>query len=43
VLNCAKVIVGGGSRDRKIYVDPQTLAALPSSEVIKDLAKERPT
>ena len=43
LLNCPKVIVGGGSRDRKIYVPPQTLAALPSSEVIENLAKERPT
>ncbi|MEC7828984.1 MAG: YbaK/EbsC family protein [Actinomycetota bacterium] len=42
VLNCPKVIVGGGSRDRKIYVTPQTLAELPSSEVIENLAKERP-
>ncbi len=41
VLQRSKVIVGGGSRDRKIYVTPQTLAALPSSEVIADLAKER--
>ncbi|HAX04341.1 MAG TPA: hypothetical protein DCX77_01590 [Acidimicrobiaceae bacterium] len=42
VLQCSKVIVGGGSRDRKIYVTPQTLAALPSSEVIENLARERP-
>jgi len=41
VLERPKVIVGGGSRDRKIYVTPQTLAALPSSEVVDDLAKER--
>ena len=42
VLQRSKVIVGGGSRDRKIYVTPQALTALPSSEVIDDLAKERP-
>ena len=42
VLQCSKVILGGGSRDRKIYVTPQTLAALPSSEVIENLARERP-
>ncbi len=42
VLQCSKVIVGGGSRDRKIYVTPHTLAALPSSEVIENLARERP-
>ena len=42
VLQRSKVIVGGGSRDRKICVTPQALTALPSSEVIDDLAKERP-
>ena len=42
VMNCERVIVGGGSRDRKIYVDPSGLKALPSSEVIENLAKERP-
>ncbi len=42
VLQRSKVIVGGGSRDRKIHVTPQALTALPSSEVIDDLAKERP-
>ena len=41
-LQRSKVIVGGGARDRKIYVTPQALTALPSSEVIDDLAKERP-
>ena len=42
VMNCERVIVGGGSRDRKIYVDPSGLKALPSSEVIENLAKQRP-
>ena len=42
VMNCERVIVGGGSRARKIYVDPSGLKALPSSEVIENLAKERP-
>ena len=42
VMNCERVIVGGGSRARKIYVDPSGLKALPSSEVIEHLAKERP-
>ena len=42
VMNCERVIVGGGSRARKIYVDPSGLTALPSSEVIENLAKQRP-
>ena len=42
VMNCERVIVGGGSRARKIYVDPSGLRALPSSEVIENLAKQRP-
>ena len=42
VMNCERVIVGGGSRARKIYVDPSGLKALPSSEVIENLAKQRP-
>ena len=42
VLECSKVIVGGGSRNRKIYTNPQVLAALPSAEIVEDLAKDRP-
>ncbi len=42
VVECSKVIVGGGSRNRKIYTNPQVLAALPSAEIVKDLAKDRP-
>ena len=42
VMNCPRVIVGGGSRDRKIYVDPHSLEALPSAHVVENLAKERP-
>ena len=41
VMACAKVIVGGGSRDRKLYLAPAGLSALPSAEVVHDLAKER--
>lgn len=36
-----KVIVGGGSRDRKIYLPPAGLAALPGAEVVDGLARER--
>ena len=42
VMNCPRVIVGGGSRDRKIYVGPRSLEALPSAHVVENLAKERP-
>lgn len=42
VLECSKVIVGGGSRNRKIYTNPEVLAALPSAEIVEDLAKDRP-
>ena len=42
IMDCARVIVGGGSRDRKVYLDPRGLEALPSAEVIENLAKQRP-
>ncbi len=42
VMACEKVIVGGGSRDRKLYLPPRGLSALPNAEVVEDLAKERP-
>ena len=39
VMHCAEVIVGGGSRDRKLLVSPASLAALPGAEVVEDLVK----
>lgn len=39
IMGCEAVIVGGGSRDRKLLVPPASLAALPAAEVIADLAK----
>ena len=39
IMACDQVIVGGGSRDRKLLVPPQSLAALPSAEVVPDLAR----
>jgi prolyl-tRNA editing enzyme YbaK/EbsC (Cys-tRNA(Pro) deacylase) len=39
IMALERVIVGGGSRDRKLLVPPQSLAALPAAEVIEDLAK----
>jgi prolyl-tRNA editing enzyme YbaK/EbsC (Cys-tRNA(Pro) deacylase) len=42
-MDCDQVIVGGGSRDRKLLVPPASLAALPGAEVVVDLAKDPPT
>ena len=39
VMDCDQVIVGGGSRDRKLLVPPASLAALPGAEVVEALAK----
>ena len=39
VMQRTQVIVGGGSRDRKILCPPQALAALPTAEVVESLAK----
>ncbi len=39
VMECTKVIVGGGSRDRKLLVPPTSLTALPVAEVVEALAK----
>lgn len=35
-----KVIVGGGSRSLKLYVEPQGLAALPGAEYVEGLSKD---
>jgi prolyl-tRNA editing enzyme YbaK/EbsC (Cys-tRNA(Pro) deacylase) len=39
IMACQKVIVGGGSRDRKLLVPPESLAALTGAEVVEELAK----
>lgn len=39
IMACEQVIVGGGSRDRKLLVPPASLAALPNAVVVDDLAK----
>jgi prolyl-tRNA editing enzyme YbaK/EbsC (Cys-tRNA(Pro) deacylase) len=39
IMTLEKVIVGGGSRDRKLLVPPESLAALEGAEVVEDLAK----
>jgi prolyl-tRNA editing enzyme YbaK/EbsC (Cys-tRNA(Pro) deacylase) len=38
VMDVPDVIVGGGTRDRKLLVPPASLAALPGAEVVTDLA-----
>lgn len=38
VMDVDRVIVGGGSRNRKLLVDPAALAALDDAEVVADLA-----
>ncbi len=42
IMVCESVIVGGGSRDRKLLVPPSSLAALPAAEVVEALAKDAP-
>jgi prolyl-tRNA editing enzyme YbaK/EbsC (Cys-tRNA(Pro) deacylase) len=42
IMACESVIVGGGSRDRKLLVPPSSLAALPAAEVVEALAKDAP-
>ncbi|MDW3214051.1 MAG: YbaK/EbsC family protein [Ilumatobacteraceae bacterium] len=39
IMDVPNVIVGGGSRDRKLLVSPESLAALPGAEIVTDLAK----
>ena len=39
VMERSRLIVGGGSRDRKVLCPPATLTALPTAEVVDGLAK----
>lgn len=39
VMTRENLIIGGGSRDRKLLVPPATLAAHPHAEVVEGLAK----
>jgi len=38
VMEGSRIIIGGGSRDRKFLVDPKSLLALPGAEVVDGLA-----
>ena len=42
ITTLAQVIVGGGTRHRKLLVPPASLAALPGAEVVDDLANPTP-
>ena len=42
VLDRDRVVVGGGSRDRKILLPPGGLMRLPGSEAVEDLARPAP-
>ena len=43
VMECDRVIVGGGSRDCKILCPPASLLAVEGAEVVDDLAKAPPS
>ncbi len=43
VMERDNLIIGGGSRDRKLLVPPATLAAHPRAEVVEGLAKVMPS
>jgi prolyl-tRNA editing enzyme YbaK/EbsC (Cys-tRNA(Pro) deacylase) len=40
VMQRESIILGGGSRDRKVHSTPALLAAIPNVEVVPDLAKD---
>jgi prolyl-tRNA editing enzyme YbaK/EbsC (Cys-tRNA(Pro) deacylase) len=40
VMENDRLIIGGGSRDRKLLVPPATLAGHPGAVVVEDLAKQ---
>ncbi len=39
VMERGSVVIGGGSRDRKVRLSPEGLLALPGAEVVEDLAR----
>lgn len=40
VMDCERIILGGGNRSSKIIMAPDNLLRVPSSEVVEDLAYE---
>ncbi len=39
VLGRERIVLGGGSRDCKLVIEPKALLAVPGSEVVEDLAR----
>ena len=42
VMDCERIVLGGGSRNCKVVAAPKILTALPHMEVVEDLAKDPP-
>jgi prolyl-tRNA editing enzyme YbaK/EbsC (Cys-tRNA(Pro) deacylase) len=40
VLACERVVIGGGTRSAKVYLDPRELLKVPGAERVDDLARE---
>ncbi|MDX2344602.1 MAG: YbaK/EbsC family protein [Acidimicrobiia bacterium] len=40
VIHRERIVLGGGSRDRKVLAAPSILQALPNAEIVTDLAKD---
>lgn len=43
VMARPRIVLGGGSRDRKVIAPPDILTALPQTEIVPDLAKPPPS
>jgi prolyl-tRNA editing enzyme YbaK/EbsC (Cys-tRNA(Pro) deacylase) len=40
VMHRERIVLGGGSRDRKVLAAPSILQAMPNAEIVTDLAKD---
>jgi prolyl-tRNA editing enzyme YbaK/EbsC (Cys-tRNA(Pro) deacylase) len=40
VMRRERIVLGGGSRDRKVLAAPSILQAMPNAEIVTDLAKD---
>ena len=40
VIHRERIVLGGGSRDRKVLAAPSILQAMPNAEIVTDLAKD---
>ncbi len=43
IIQLDEILVGGGNRSTKIYVDPEVFSRMPTAEIITDLAMEIPS